>query len=57
MMLEKNNRQIAAVIARWLDKTLPPAKKNGVSPLAEGYRYFAMAARSFQKRALIHFST
>ena len=29
MMLEKNNRQIAAVIARWLDKTLPPAKKNG----------------------------
>jgi pimeloyl-ACP methyl ester carboxylesterase len=28
MMLEKNNRQIAAVIARWLDKTLPP-KKNG----------------------------
>ena len=29
MMLEKNNRQIAAVIARWLDKTLLPAKKNG----------------------------
>jgi pimeloyl-ACP methyl ester carboxylesterase len=28
MMLEKNNRQIAAVIARWLDKTLLP-KKNG----------------------------
>ena len=28
LMLEKNNRQIAAVIARWLDKTLPP-KKNG----------------------------
>lgn len=27
MMLEKNNREIAAVIARWLDKALPPAKK------------------------------
>jgi pimeloyl-ACP methyl ester carboxylesterase len=27
MMMEKNNRQIAAVIARWLDKTLPPTKK------------------------------
>ena len=28
MMLEKNNRQIGAVIGRWLDKTLAPAKKN-----------------------------
>jgi len=28
MMLEKNNRQIGAVIARWLDKTVAPAKKN-----------------------------
>jgi pimeloyl-ACP methyl ester carboxylesterase len=26
MMLEKNNRQIAAVIANWLDKALPAAK-------------------------------
>ena len=26
MMLEKNNRQIAAVIAGWLDKTLPAGK-------------------------------
>lgn len=29
MMLEKNNREIAAVISRWLDKTLPPAKTGG----------------------------
>ena len=28
MMLEKNNRQIGAVIGRWLDKTPGPAKKN-----------------------------
>ena len=28
MMLEKNNKQIAAVIARWLDKSLPPPKKD-----------------------------
>jgi len=27
MMLEKNNQEIAAVIAKWLDKTLPPAEK------------------------------
>jgi len=26
MMLEKNNKEIGAVIARWLDKTLVPAK-------------------------------
>jgi hypothetical protein len=24
MMLEKNNKEIAGVIAGWLDKTLPP---------------------------------
>jgi pimeloyl-ACP methyl ester carboxylesterase len=32
MMLEKNNREIAEVISRWLDKVLPPAgrgKENG----------------------------
>ena len=30
MMLEKNNKQIAAVIERWIDKTLrPPNKPNG----------------------------
>ena len=29
LMLEKNNREIAAVIARWLDKTFPPAKGDG----------------------------
>ena len=28
MMLEKNNKQIAAVIAKWLDKTLLTAKKD-----------------------------
>ena len=28
MMLEKNNRQIGAVIGHWLDKTPAPAKKN-----------------------------
>ena len=28
MMLEKNNQEIAAVIARWLDKSLPPPKKD-----------------------------
>jgi pimeloyl-ACP methyl ester carboxylesterase len=27
MMLEKNSREIAAVIAKWLDKTIPPARK------------------------------
>jgi hypothetical protein len=26
MMLEKNNKEIAAVIAHWLDKTLPAGK-------------------------------
>ena len=26
MMLEKNNKEIAAVIANWLDKTLPSGK-------------------------------
>jgi len=26
MMLEKNNQEVAGVIARWLDKALPPAK-------------------------------
>ena len=34
MMLEKNSKQIAAVIARWLEKALPPAntkKGNRVS--------------------------
>jgi hypothetical protein len=27
MMLEKNNSEIAAMLSRWLDKTLPPAGK------------------------------
>jgi hypothetical protein len=26
MMLEKNNKEVAAVIAGWLDKTLPKGK-------------------------------
>jgi hypothetical protein len=30
MMLEKNSKQIAAVIARWLDKSVSPSK-NGQS--------------------------
>jgi hypothetical protein len=32
-------------------------EKRGYRRTGEAYRYFAMAARSLQKRALIHFST
>jgi hypothetical protein len=28
MMMEKNSKQIAAVIARWLDKTFAPVKNS-----------------------------
>jgi len=31
MMLEKNNREIAGVIARWLDEALPPGKSEKIS--------------------------
>lgn len=40
-----------------MNQRTTPEEKREYRRWGEAYRYFAMAARSLQKRALIHFST